>query len=113
MFADSSKIIPRALKILVGESAMFYCISNNQVKWYFNNGDLPINTDIFQNNSIYLRKARLFNEGVYQCESETDEKNIWSGIKGRFSARANLIVKGMTRANYMCVYSCINKKTLL
>ena len=103
VLTDNSKINPRELEILVGQSAMFSCISNYQVKWFFNHADLPINAEIFQNNSIYLRNARLFNQGVYLCESETDEENIWSGIKGNFSAQAFLTVKGMTRANYLCV----------
>ena len=107
MFADYSKINPRELEILVGESAMFSCIFNNQVKWYFNNADLPINAEIFQNNSIYLRNARLVNQGLYLCESETAEENVWSGIKGRLSAEAVLIVKSMTRANYLYV-KCLN-----
>ena len=105
VLTDNTKINPRELEILVGESAMFSCISTYQVKWYFNHADLPINAEIFHNNSIYLRNARLFNQGVYLCESETVEESMWSGIKGKFSAQAHLIVKGMTRANYLCVKS--------
>lgn len=92
---DHSKIQPNSIIARVGDTVNFTCISRRGAKWSFYNEwkntleILPTNAIVYQN-TLILRHIVLDNEGTYECQGLTGERNIWSGRESKFAARANL-----------------------
>ena len=90
---DNNKIEPDQISTLTGQTVYFKCLSHVQTTWYFNDGPLPLNAEIFQNisygyNYLKVTSVKLNNTGLYMCEGRDLDTNIY------FTAEAMLDVRG-------------------
>jgi len=71
LYLDSSSIYPLEQYKMYVHTVHIQCWSNSEVKWTFNNGDLPSNF-IHQNNAIIGYNLKLEFGGKYQCYGKTE-----------------------------------------
>ena len=75
---DNSKLNPRRLKLDTGDSAVFTCKSNRDVKWSFNSNDLPYNFvhgSMGDSTTVELPQFELLNAGYYYCYGYDQNKD--------------------------------------
>ncbi len=69
------RIFPVNTTVSVGASAVFLCLSNQDVIWEFNDGILPINVKTekrateYISNWLSIPEVQQFNEGTYTCSA--------------------------------------------
>ena len=73
---NTTKLTPHEQTTMLGGYVEFSCISDGEVTWYFNEGDLPSNVQAGSNylKSTYwirISDVQLHNEGTYTCYGDT------------------------------------------
>ena len=85
---------PTSITAVVGQTVQFKCLSRQHVIWKFNNGHLPLQSNVKISYNSYaaehiltFHRVRRENEGVYDCEGEVFNNSVG------FYATAHLSVK--------------------
>ena len=74
-FLDRGKVKPEEQTIKVGAHADFKCLSHGEVSWNYDGGILPMNSKIMSEGyMLRIRDVRYRNQGYYECEGITDER---------------------------------------
>ena len=91
---QSYRIRPTNITAVVGQIVQFKCLSRQQVIWKFNNGHVPLPSNVkksYNSNAaehiLTIHRVRRDNEGVYDCEGELLNNSIG------FYATAHLSIK--------------------
>ncbi len=88
---DDTHINPTSIDVDIGEEATFFCNSVNETKWFFNDGQLPLNkVDSPVERLLYIQYIKPYNDGIYTCYGR-------KGVSQRdqyFVAKSTLTVYG-------------------
>ena len=103
VLADNTRIKPLIQTVPEGDPVSFDCKSHGYIKWYlvniFNNilSDVPLNARP-KSNALFIDHVTSMNEGIYECQGESDEYYEDTYEKMKFAARSVLI--GMSQIYY-------------
>ncbi len=117
---DNSRVFPKVIIAKEGETQEFSCLSYRPTKWQQNYKDLKMNMHIVKNNSLFIEKTSISDEGIYECRG-------WDEMKNYFFSRARLMVVGFndrvspttqsvgmgTQAVFRCISDTVPKWTFM
>ena len=96
---DHSKIQPSLRIANLGDTVNFTCESYGYTYWlvWDKSHDilkkLPRNARV-KKNVLYIENINIKNQGIYECQGETEEEYLWSEQNVKFAARCTLAVSG-------------------